>query len=72
MLKSRGGAIGTQASNMLPWLQRTTEGYNTPINLQTTSFATLLTAPHDMTSTLIIQQSEPLPLTVLAISVKSV
>ena len=72
VLKSRGGAIGTRASNMIPWLQRTTEGYNAPINLQTTSFATLLTATHDMTSAIVIQQSEPLPLTVLAISVKSV
>ena len=69
LLSSRGGKIGTSVSTLTPLVQRTQEPYNTPIALQTRTFDITLADRHQTAPALMVQQDDPLPLTVLALRV---
>ncbi len=71
VLNSRGGKIGTAESALTPLVQRTREAYNTPITLQTRVFEVVLADRHQTTPSLVVQQDEPLPLTVLALRLRA-
>ena len=65
---SRGGLIGTDRNNMLPFIQRTDEMMGEPTRLQSDKQRITLDSNNQTIKTVIIRQTEALPMTVLAIS----
>lgn len=72
LLESRGGYIGVDENTQTELVQRTNEGYNAPVSLQTGSYNTVLPTRHTHEPSVRIVQKDPLPLTVLGVLVKVV
>lgn len=68
VVNSRGLRVGPDADNRVEWKQRTTEPPGTPILMQTTEEAILLRPKVQSSGTLTIAQTDPLPMTVIAIA----
>lgn len=68
-LNSRGGKIGVSGGPLTPLVQRTHEGYNVPIALQTGRTRVTLCGRSDFESGVVIEQTDPLPFTVLALEI---
>ncbi len=66
MLDSRGGKVGTDPQQMDEIIQRGTENFNTPIALKTEDYVLALSGTHSLVPSVIFQQTEPLPVTLLA------
>ena len=66
MLDSRGGFAGTDSSKLDEIVQRRSEPFNTPIALKTQDYQMTLRSAHELNPSLIIRQTDPLPLTLLA------
>lgn len=71
MLDSRGGEIGTSLDHMTQLVQRTDEPYNTPVSLQTQDANLVLSCSHQYAAGVFVRQTQPLPLTVLALWVQA-
>ncbi|MBP5430039.1 MAG: hypothetical protein J6Y25_04070 [Elusimicrobiaceae bacterium] len=71
LLNSRGGQVGLCAGASTPLVQRTQEAYNTPVSLQTGQVTVPLAGRTDVTSGVMLEQHDPLPLTVLRLDVKA-
>ncbi len=72
VLNSRGGWVGTDENTLTELVQRTHEAYNQPVALQTDSYTVQLAARHEVSPGILIKQTDPLPLTILAIGVQAV
>jgi len=70
MLDSRGGKVGLSGEPKEEILQRTTEPFNTPIGLKTSDYVIALSGMHALAPVLELEQSDPLPLTVLGLVAK--
>lgn len=64
---SRGIFAGTDSDNLTEYKQRSTEFYDQPIAPATDMFEILVTAKWDKNGIVFVRQSDPLPLTVLAV-----
>ena len=67
MLDSRGGRVGTDPQALDEIVQRTDEPYNTPLPLKTTEYEKPLSGLHTSLPSVIFRQTDPLPVTVLAL-----
>lgn len=67
-LQSRGGSIGTNTDNLQEILQRTDEDWGDPTNLQTGVFHIDMDPDWDTNGQVMLEQSDPLPMTVLSIT----
>lgn len=70
LLNSRGGQIGIQGGALTELVQRTSEAYNTAVQLQTNAVRVSLACSHQTAPQLVIRQTDPLPLSILGISVE--
>lgn len=66
MLDSRGGRVGTEETQMDEIIQRSRENFNEPIALQTGDYVLTLSGTHSLAPSVLFQQIEPLPVTLLA------
>ncbi len=69
LLRSRGGKIGISDGKLIPIVQRTTEGYGMPVALQSGRESVLLSGQTGHVCGVVIEQDEPLPLTVLSLEI---
>lgn len=67
MSDSRGGRAGTDENNLDELIQRSSEPFNMPIALQTGDYALTLSGTHGLMPSLIFRQTDPLPITLLAV-----
>ena len=67
MLDSRGGRVGTDPQALDEIVQRTDEPYNTPLPLKATEYEKPLSGLHTSLPSVIFRQTDPLPVTVLAL-----
>ncbi|MGN1058195.1 MAG: hypothetical protein ACI4Q7_02435 [Candidatus Avelusimicrobium sp.] len=67
MSDSRGGRAGTDENNLDELIQRSSEPFNMPIALQTGDYALTLSGTHGLMPSLIFRQTDPLPVTLLAV-----
>lgn len=67
MLDSRGGRAGTEQAALDELVQRSTEPFNAPIALQTRDYALTVSGVHGLMPSVIFRQTEPLPVTLLAV-----
>lgn len=65
---SRGGQLALEGETADDIIQRTTEPYNTPLELKTESYQMSLSGHHTLTPSVIFTQTDPLPVTLLAVS----
>ncbi len=72
LLNSRGGQVGVSDGVMTEFVQRSQEGYGIPVALQSGRSCMLLEAKSDFSSGVVVRQTDPLPLTVLALEVQAV
>jgi hypothetical protein len=66
-LNSRGGQVGPDENNLTEFVQRTNEPLGEPIALQTGDYTTTMFADYENCGRIMVKQSDPLPLTVLAL-----
>ena len=69
LLNSRGGKIGISGGTLTELVQRTQEGYGVPVALQTGRESITLAGRSDFESGVVVEQTDPLPLTVLALEI---
>ena len=67
MSDSRGGRAGTDENSLDELIQRSAEPFNMPIALQTGDYALTLSGTHGLMPSLIFRQTDPLPVTLLAV-----
>lgn len=67
MSDSRGGYAGTDAAHLDELVQRSTEPFNAPIALQTGDYTLTLAGTHGLMPSVIFRQTDPLPVTLLAV-----
>lgn len=67
MLDSRGGFAGTDVNNLDELIQRSTEAFNEPIALKTGDYSLAVSGTHGTMPGIIFRQTEPLPVTLLAV-----
>jgi len=67
MLDSRGGCAGTDVNSMTYWLQHYREKLNEVLPLETGDFSCVVSGVHSTVPSVIFKQTEPLPVTVLAV-----
>ncbi len=64
---SRGGMVTLEGEQGEPLLQRALEPYNTPLALKTQPYVLPLAGSHTLTPSLLFTQTDPLPVTLLAV-----
>ncbi|MDO5765256.1 MAG: hypothetical protein Q4P84_06125, partial [Elusimicrobiales bacterium] len=67
MSDSRGGRAGTEESQLDELIQRSTEPFNSPIALKTGDYTLTVAGTHGLMPSVIFRQTEPLPVTLLAV-----
>ncbi|MBQ9971342.1 MAG: hypothetical protein IJP25_04385 [Elusimicrobiaceae bacterium] len=67
MLDSRGGRIGTREEALEEILQRSGEKWGEPIPLKTQEYRLNVSAVHGLTPGVLFKQTDPLPVTILAV-----
>lgn len=67
MLDSRGGLAGTDETRLDELIQRSTEPFNEPIALKTGDYQLAVSGVHGTVPGVIFRQTEPLPVTLLAV-----
>lgn len=67
MSDSRGGRAGTEETQLDELIQRSTEPFNSPIALKTGDYTLTVAGTHGLMPSVIFRQTEPLPVTLLAV-----
>lgn len=67
MSDSRGGLAGTEETQLDELIQRSTEPFNSPIALKTGDYTLTVAGTHGLMPSVIFRQTEPLPVTLLAV-----
>jgi hypothetical protein len=65
--ESRGMWVGPDSDHLREYKQRATEAYNAPIALATGDFEIILSPSWNSNGRIVVQQNDPLPLTILSI-----
>ena len=68
MADSRGGRVYLEGENAEEIIQRMGESYNIPLTLKTENYMFPLSGSHTLVPSLIFSQTDPLPVTLLAVS----
>jgi hypothetical protein len=69
-LNSRGGWVGPDEDNLVEIIQRTNEPLGAPIELASGDYSETLNSSYERGSSVLYRQSDPLPVTILAIMPK--